>query len=101
MKKHEVSFRPRAEEDLFELYRYIAEEAGYPAAEAYIDRIEVACMALEIFPNRGTRRDDIRPGLRTISFERRATIVYHVSNRQVVIVRVFYGGQNYERLLKG
>jgi toxin ParE1/3/4 len=78
MKKFEVSFRPLAEADLFGLYRFIAEEAGHGVAGADIDRIEAACMALETFPERGTRRDDIRPGLRTMGFERRATIVFQV-----------------------
>ncbi len=70
-------------------------------AGAYIDRIETACLALENFPERGTRRDDIRPGLRTMGFERRITIVFRVSRATVEIVRVFYGGQEYERALRG
>ena len=101
MKKYEVGFRPRAEADLFGLYRHIAEESGRAVAGAYIDRIEAACLALETFPERGARRDDIRPGLRTIGFERRATIVFQVIEAEVVIVRIFYGGQDYERLLRG
>jgi len=100
MKKFEVSFRPLAEADLFGLYHYIAEEAGHEVAGVYIDRIEAACMALETFPRRGTRRDDIRPGLRTMGFERRATIVFHVGKSEVTIVRIFYGGQDYERALR-
>lgn len=100
MKKFEISFRPLAEADLFGLYRYIAEEAGHEVAGAYIDRIEAACMALETFPERGTRRDDIRPGLRTMGFERRVTIVFQMKKAEVVIVRIFYGGQDYERALR-
>jgi toxin ParE1/3/4 len=100
MKKYEVSFRPLAEADLFGLYRYIAEDAGHEVAGTYIDRIEAACMALETFPERGTRRDDIRPGLRTMGFERRATIVFQVMGSEVVIVRIFYGGRDYERALR-
>jgi toxin ParE1/3/4 len=76
MKKYEVSFRPRAEADLLGLYGYIAEEAGTAVAGAYIDRIEAACLALATFPERGTRRDYIRLGLRTMGFERRATIAF-------------------------
>jgi toxin ParE1/3/4 len=57
-------------------------------------------MALETFPKRGTQRDDIRRGLRTIGFERRATIVFQVTNKEVVIVRIFYGGQDFERKLR-
>jgi len=90
-----------AEADLFALHRFIAEEAGLEVAGAYIDRIEAACLALADFPERGTRRDDIRRGLRTIGFERRATIAFQVKKAEVVIVRIFYGGQDYERQLHG
>jgi toxin ParE1/3/4 len=100
MRKLKVSFRPLAEADLFGLYRHIVAEAGHAVAGAYIDRIETACMALETFPQRGARRDDIRPGLRTIGFEQRATIVFQVKRAEVVIVRIFYGGQDYERALR-
>lgn len=100
MKRLEVSFRPLAEADLFELYRRIADEAGVEIAGTYIDRIEAACTALATFPRRGARRDDIRPGLRTIGFERRATIVFQVNKAEVVIVRIFYGGQDFERSLR-
>jgi toxin ParE1/3/4 len=100
VKKYGVSFRPLADADLFNLYRYIVEEAGYDVAGAYIDRIETACLALANFPKRGTRRDDIRPGLRTMGFERRATIVFQVTETEVVIVRIFYGGRDYEAALR-
>ena len=101
MKKYEVTFRPHAEADLFALYSYIAKEAGRAVAGAYIDRIEAACLSLATYPNRGRRRDEIRRGLRTIGFERRATIVFQVSEAEIVIVRIFYGGQDYERILRG
>jgi toxin ParE1/3/4 len=100
MKRYEVSFRPLAEADLFGLYDYIAEQAGTAVAGAYIDRIEAACLALATFPERGTQRDDIRPGLRTMGFERRATIAFHVLENEVVILRIFYGGQDWERALR-
>ena len=100
MKKYEVGFRPLAEADLSGIYRHIAREAGHEIAAGYIDRIEAACMGLEIFPKRGTARDDIRPGLRTMGFERRATIVFQVKRTEVVIVRVFYGGQDFEDALR-
>lgn len=101
MKKFEVSFRPAAEADLFDLYRDIAKEAGIDVAGRYVDRIEAACRALETFPERGARRDDIRSGLRTVGFEHRATIVFLIKRSEVVILRVFYGGRNYEHILRG
>ncbi|MDE2111478.1 MAG: type II toxin-antitoxin system RelE/ParE family toxin [Alphaproteobacteria bacterium] len=101
MKRYRISFRPLAEADLFGLYDYIAEQSGLEVAGTYIDRIEAACRQLETFPERGMRRDDIRQGLRTIGFERRATIVFQVKKAEVVIARIFYGGQDYERVLRG
>lgn len=100
MARVEVSFRPAAEADLFRLYEYIVEEAGRQVAGEYIERIEEACLSLGLSPERGTRRDDIRPGLRTMGFERRATIVFQVRKADVVIVRIFYGGQDFEGKLK-
>lgn len=100
MKRHKVVFRPMAEEDLIGLYEYIAEKGGRTAAAGYIDRIEAACMSLRYAPQRGTRRDDIAPGLRVIGFERRATIVFRVTASQVIIVRIFYSGRDYERILR-
>jgi toxin ParE1/3/4 len=101
MKRYEVSFLPQAEADLFALDRYIAEETGRAVAAAHIERIEAACMELETLPRRGTQRNDIRRGLRTMGFERRATIVFQVLKAEVVIVRIFHGGRDYERILRG
>jgi toxin ParE1/3/4 len=71
---HKVVFRDEANADLTALYDYIADESGPTVAIAYVRRIRDACMALEHFPERGTKRDDIIKGLRTIGFERRVTI---------------------------
>jgi toxin ParE1/3/4 len=101
VKTFKVSFRPRAQADLFQIYEYIAASSGHDIAIGYVDRIEAACKALEIFPQRGTQRDDIYPGLRTIGFERRATIVFRVKRTEVVIIRIFYGGQDFENVLRG
>lgn len=96
-----VSFRPAARADLFQLYRYIAAQSGRRIAGAYIARIESACLGLAEFPERGTRRDDLAPGLRTTGFERRATIAFRIVAEEVEIVRILYGGRDGETLLRG
>jgi len=102
VKRFKVGFRPAAGADLIALYDYIADEAGENVAGAYIARMEAACRGLANFPHRGTPRDHIRPGLRTMGFERRATIVVQVMESEVVLVRIFYGGRDYETaLLRG
>lgn len=95
-----VFFRPQAEADLLALYRYIAGVSGLANAGGYIDRIEVACTSLATFPNRGTRRDDLTPGLRTVAFERRETIAYRVLKTRVEIVTIAYAGRDYETDLR-
>jgi toxin ParE1/3/4 len=97
---HKVVFRRRAEKRLIELGDYIAGQAGPNIANGYLDRIYAACMALAHFPERGRRRDDILPGLRTIGFERRATIAFRVLKTRVEIVTVAYGGRDFERELR-
>jgi len=96
----ELYFRPEAEADLIRLYEYIAEDSGATIAARYIERIEAACLALADFPERGTRRDDLLPGLRTIGFERRATIAFRVRQKRVEIVTIAYGGRDFESSLK-
>lgn len=89
-------FRPAAEHDLSSLFRFIAEASGSARARAYLDRIEQACLGLLIFPERGARRDDITPGLRTIGFERRVTIAFRILDDTVEIVAIAYAGRSFE-----
>jgi toxin ParE1/3/4 len=46
------------------------------------------------FPARGTRRDDIRPGLRMTSMARRVTIADPIAGEAVTIDRILYGGRD-------
>jgi toxin ParE1/3/4 len=52
------------------------------------------CLALADFPERGTRRDDLRTGLRTIGYRRRILLAFTVTEDEVVILRVLYGGRD-------
>ena len=64
-------FTPEAEEQLVELYRYISATGSPAAAAGYTNSIVAFCEELATFPRLGKARDDIRPGLRTIGFQRR------------------------------
>ena len=81
---------------MIDLYDYIAERDGAERAIGYIDRIEECCRSLSVFPDRGTRRDDLRPGLRILGFERRAVIALHIQADTVTILRILYGGRDVE-----
>ena len=94
----EVIFAPEAQEDILQLYDYIAADAGALRAQGYTDRIVDHCLGLVTFPERGTRRDDLRPGLRTTVFRRRVTIAFHMTETTVTIDRVLYGRRDLRSL---
>lgn len=91
-----VVFTPLAERQMDQLHAYISEHAGERIADGYIERIVAFCRGLSTFPQRGARRDDILPGLRTLGFERRVTIAFIVEPGAILIEGVFYGGQDFE-----
>ncbi|PWR21501.1 type II toxin-antitoxin system RelE/ParE family toxin [Zavarzinia aquatilis] len=95
-----VVFTPRAEQQLDTLYTYIATAAGEQRAESFAGRIVAHCQGFGDLPQRGTRRDDIAPGLRIVGFRRRVTIAFLVEPEVVVIVGIFYGGQDHESVLR-
>ena len=98
---HEVLFAPEARDDLRELYLYIAERAGDERAMAYVERLEAYCLGFSGFPERGTRRDDLFPGLRIVGFERRVTLAFLVGADTVTFLRVLYGGRDIGVLAEG
>ncbi|WP_300573191.1 type II toxin-antitoxin system RelE/ParE family toxin [Phenylobacterium sp.] len=95
MIRRTIAFSPEARNDLLALYDWIASEASPETAMSYIGRIERFISGFETAAERGTLRDDIRPGLRTIGFERRLTIAF-VVGEQVTILRLFHAGRNWE-----
>ena len=101
MEHYAVVFTARAERQLADLYGMIAESGGEARADDYVGKIVAVCDALSIFPERGTKRDDIRPNLGTMGYDRRVTIAFSVNTTisTVAIHGVFYGGQDFERVL--
>ncbi len=98
--KFRVVFSPEALEQLAELYRYIAKAASPDVAAQYTVAIVSYCESLDAFPLRGSQRDDVRPGLRITNYKKRAVIAFDVDTEVVSIIGVFYGGQDYETVLR-
>ena len=93
-------FSPEAVEQLTALYAYVAAAATPGTAVRYTEGIINYCESLKVFPNRGTMRDDVRSGLRITNYKKRAVIAFDVDAEQVSIIGVFYGGQQYEAMLR-
>jgi len=99
VKRRIVEISEEARRDLFALYDWIAEAGSPDTALAYVERIETYCKGLDLASERGHLRDDIRPGLRIVGFERSATIAFMVEDKRVVVLRIFYGGRNWTKIL--
>jgi toxin ParE1/3/4 len=98
---YQVIITPEALEQLRAIERYIAGAWGYPMiAERYVDALMSYCESLDMFPQRGTLREDIRPGLRLVPYRDSAEIAFTIDRDEVLIVGVFYGGQDYEIALQ-
>ena len=102
MQRYAINFTPRAERQLASLFAYIADQSGEARADNYVSGIVAHCLSLSTFPARGTKRDDIRLNLRTMGYARSATIAFSVNDTTaiVTIYGVFYGGQDFEQVLR-
>lgn len=91
----------QARRQLAELFNYIEEDSGAGRAETVVRSIITHCHGFATFPERGTRRNDLSAGLRIVGYRRRATIAFTVEYDAVIIQGIFYGGQDYEAVLRG
>lgn len=98
MMQFDLVFLPEAKDDLDSLYSWIADSSGERVAERFTGRLRSFCYNLTYAPDRGSRRNDLTPGLRSIGYRRRATIVFSIQGSAVVIVRAIYRGRSIEAL---
>ena len=88
----------RAEEELREIWRYIAID-NPTAADRLLLRIDDRLQVLRDFPGIGTLRDDIRPGFRML-VEGNYLLLYehHVADNAVELVAVVDGRRDLKEL---
>lgn len=102
MHRRPVRWRPEAVADIEDILRYVAQASGsVEVAERFVRRIMDRCARLGETPLAGRTRDDLRPDLRIIPFERRVVIACVAAPDAVRIVDIFYGGRDFEALYRG
>jgi toxin ParE1/3/4 len=79
----------RADEDLIDIWTYIAEESPN-AADRVLDAIEARWLQLARHPYSGMARDDIAPGIRHLVAGQYLTL-YRVHVEGIEIIRVLHG----------
>jgi toxin ParE1/3/4 len=78
----------------------IATEASVEIATAYLENLEDFLLGFDLASERGTLQGHIRKGLRTVGYRGRMTVAFEVEAKSVTILRVFWGGQNWQNIMK-
>ena len=103
-KNYKLKFTPKANEDLEQIYNYISEKLfAENAAHNLMEKIESSIIRLKSFPYSGSFVSD--SALKGRGYHKLVVdnyIVFYLIDeieRQVVIMRILYGAQNYKGLL--
>jgi len=96
MRRREIVYLPTANADLREIAAWMADRTSVAFAVEYVERIQQRIETLSYGSERGTLRGDVRPGLRAIGLMKSVTLAFFVEEDAVVIVRVLYGGQDWQ-----
>ena len=81
---------PTASRDIESIMDYLAEDSNLEMAEGFLQRIDAKFKLLSQFPQIGRKRDELYPGLRTISLDN-YLIFYRLVPKGVEVVRVISG----------
>lgn len=92
--EYRIVFHPEAEAELEQLYDDIAERASPAVAWDFVAGIRDHCLGLSTFPQRGTERVEVMPGLRIVGYRRAVSIAFAVDGERVLILGIFYAGRN-------
>ena len=87
IESNRVLWSPEAEEDLFDIWKYVWTAASAAVADKRLHEIDHVCRLLARSPDLGKARDDVRPGVRSMPVER-YVIFYRISKNATEIVRV-------------
>lgn len=91
-----LSFTEPAGQDIDQIYRYIAQD-NIAAADRHRERLERRWLSLLDQPRIGTKRDDIKPGLRSVT-EGNYQIFYRILEECIEINRVLHAAQDPQRV---
>jgi toxin ParE1/3/4 len=101
MRQLPVYLREEAIADLEDIYDFIVANGGPPeVAIGFVRRIRARCEKVGSAPEGGVARPDLGSGIRLVPFEKTAVVAYRIHDDAVEVLNIFYGGRDYEALLK-
>jgi toxin ParE1/3/4 len=97
-----VRFTRSAQTDVDTIHEGVLEKSrSLATADGFIARLVERCARIGDVPRGAPLRDEIRPGIRIVFFEKSWAIAYFVEKTEVIITNVFYAGRDYAALLRG
>jgi toxin ParE1/3/4 len=93
-----IIWSPEARADLSEIWDYYAGRAGRHLADKIVREISDASRLVEDHPLAGRARDEVRPGLRSIT-ARPYVIFYRMRDDLSEIVRILHGRRDLDEIL--
>jgi toxin ParE1/3/4 len=96
-RRRPITWSRHARADLAQIWNYHAKVAGRPAADNIVREINSACRLIENHPFGGRARDEVRPGLRSIS-ARSYIVFYRVRDSTAEIVRILHGRRDLDEI---
>ncbi len=81
--------RPKAQNDLDEIWDYTHANWGRSQARTYIKKIKRACIRIASNPNIGKAREEILAGLHVSTVEKHM-LCYFIDDTQIDVLRILY-----------
>ena len=102
MRNFTVALDVDALDDLAAIRAHITQASGSIIADRFVRRVFDYVDGFRAAPFRGTLREDIRPGLRTVAWRRTLTIAFVVDEASdaVIVLAALYRGRDVEAVLK-
>lgn len=100
---YRITAAPEVESDYIAIVQHVERWTGDRAtAIRTVRSIRAFVRSLGTMPHRGTKRDDLRPGLRLIAFGKRTVIAFEADDGTgtVRLLRIFYGGQDHATVMR-
>lgn len=96
MKQRRFAFSEDAKGDLVDAWHLVYAKDGVERADRLYARVEAFCRSLADFSDIGTRRDELRPGLRTVGVPglSTVTVLFLIDGDSVTVISIGYLGRN-------
>lgn len=92
---YELIYSPEARAQLLEIATFISETSSIERSNRFTAGLIEQCEQLLVFPRMGVLREDLKPGIRILTYRNRVVIAYSVVQEIITILDFSYAGRDY------